>query len=403
MSQVVPALLFAQALETTFADLKGEVQWAAAGSTAFERADANTVLHAGDRVRTAANSSARLAFYEGTTADLAGDTELGLTTLAQDGGTNVVRVEQAAGVSQAQVQPAAETPTRYEVLTASALTTAPTATCPWVRSGADGSTVVRNYDRRGTAGPTGPIPAVRLDYTQTFLPGPRGPIPWLQPQAVPFEFTPPPPTAAAEALAACPFGEVATAVPRADELASGDEGAVLAALDTLGSGPSVGLLSVGTRPPLLGTLAASVAGQGLDELATVVTRQPTVEWVAVDATTWQPVATQQTVRVGDRVRTGPDAGARIVYFEGTSTDLGPNTGLLVQRLSRSPEGNIVGRLFQAVGTTVSRVTQLADPTASFEIETPAARRLCGARCPSSSCSRAARRACGTSPTARAAR
>lgn len=369
VSQVLPSLLLAQALEATFADLKGEVQWAAAGSTEWEAASANSVLHAGDRVRTAANSSARLAFFEGSTADLADNTELGLTTFAQDGGTNVVRVEQAAGVSQAQVQPAAETPTRYEVLTASALTTAPTATCPWVRSGADGSTVVRNYDRSGTAGPTGPIPAVRLDYTQTFLPGPRGPIPWLQPHAVPFEFTPPQSTAAAEALAACPFGEVATALPSADELASGDVGA---ALNTLGSGTSFGLLAVGPRPPLIGTLAASVAGQGLDELATVVTRQPTVEWVAVDATTWQPVATQQVVRVGDRVRTGPDAAARIVYFEGTSTDLGPNTGILVQRLSRSPEGNIVGRLFQAVGTTISRVTQLADPAASFEIETPAA-------------------------------
>src|SRR5581483_11887305 len=90
------------------------------------------------------------------------------------------------------------------------------------------------------------------------------------------------------------------------------------------------------------------------------------------AADWQTVPTRQTVAVGDRVRTGPGASARLVYFEGTVTDIGPETGLLVQRLERTPGGNIVTSLFQSVGTTVNRVVQLVDPSAGFQIETPAA-------------------------------
>src|SRR5581483_11560139 len=87
------------------------------------------------------------------------------------------------------------------------------------------------------------------------------------------------------------------------------------------------------------------------------------------------VPERQTVGEADRVRTGPGARARLVYFEGTATEIGPDTGLLIQRLEQSPGGNVVARLFQTVGTTVNRVVRLTDPAASFEIETPAATAL----------------------------
>jgi hypothetical protein len=87
------------------------------------------------------------------------------------------------------------------------------------------------------------------------------------------------------------------------------------------------------------------------------------------------VDTQRTVQVGDRARTGPGAAARLVYFEGTSTELGPETGILIQRLERTAEGNLITRLFQAAGTTLNRVVRLADPAAHFEVETPAATAL----------------------------
>jgi hypothetical protein len=127
---------------------------------------------------------------------------------------------------------------------------------------------------------------------------------------------------------------------------------------------------------MLAAGAASVLAQesGGDQ-ATLETRQPDVQWSASGATRWQTVPDRQGVRSGDRVRTGVGAAARIVYFEGTVTDISSDTGLLVQRLERSPEGNVVTRLFQSAGTTLSRVVQLTDPSSSFEIDTPAATAL----------------------------
>src|SRR5207248_26478 len=126
--------------------------------------------------------------------------------------------------------------------------------------------------------------------------------------------------------------------------------------------------------PLLGGIPQtdSVLLQEAADQATLETRQPEVQWAAAGAADWQAVPTRQDVRAGDRVRTGTGASARLVYFEGTAVEVETSTGLLVQRLERSPDGNIVTRLLQSAGTTVSRVVQLVDPAARFEVETPAA-------------------------------
>jgi hypothetical protein len=115
----------------------------------------------------------------------------------------------------------------------------------------------------------------------------------------------------------------------------------------------------------------AVGAQSLEAAATLETRQPEVQWSPAGATQWESVPTRQAVVVGDRARTGPGAAARLIYFEGTVTELGAETGLLVQRLERSAEGNIITRLVQTAGTTINRVVQLVDPAAQFELETPA--------------------------------
>src|SRR5688500_5226183 len=92
----MPAILGAQALEAAFADLKGEVQWSPAGSTQWAAASANTVLHSGDRVRTSVNSSARLAFFEGSTVDLGATTGIRLDAVRQGDDESQVQVLQTA-------------------------------------------------------------------------------------------------------------------------------------------------------------------------------------------------------------------------------------------------------------------------------------------------------------------
>src|SRR5262249_24673180 len=113
----------------------------------------------------------------------------------------------------------------------------------------------------------------------------------------------------------------------------------------------------------------------LSDQATLEATRPQVQW-APSGADFQTVADRQTVRAGSRIRTsGANSAARLVYFEGTVTEVGADAEVTVQRLERSPGGNIVTTLLQNVGTTVSRVVQLTDPAASFEVETPSARAI----------------------------
>ncbi len=136
------------------------------------------------------------------------------------------------------------------------------------------------------------------------------------------------------------------------------------------------LLILGLVAPLWGpaapATASPLANEALASLATLVTRQPEVRWAANSGAPWEVVPDRRTVQEGDRVQTGAGARAELVYFEGSSTVVEPNTDLVVQRLTSTASGNVVMRLFQAVGTTVSYVRHLVDPAASFEVETPAA-------------------------------
>jgi hypothetical protein len=138
----------------------------------------------------------------------------------------------------------------------------------------------------------------------------------------------------------------------------------------------IGDLSLGAVGLAVGADHAGSPGAVLDQAgdgqATLETRQPDVQWSPAGTTGWQSVPTRQDVGGGDRVRTSTGASARLVYFEGTITEVGPESGLIVQRLERSPDGGLVANLYQAVGSTVSRVVHLVDPGASFEVETPAA-------------------------------
>ncbi|HEY7065223.1 MAG TPA: FecR domain-containing protein [Chloroflexota bacterium] len=150
-------------------------------------------------------------------------------------------------------------------------------------------------------------------------------------------------------------------------------GVALALFATLLLPPSVPLSGPGGAAWDAAFAPAIVLAQdNVSDQATLETSQPQVQWSASGSDAWQTVPTRQTASAGDRVRTGAGASARLVYFEGTITEIGENTGLLVQRLERSPDGNIVSRLFQSAGTTVSRVVHLVDPSAAFEIDTPAA-------------------------------
>ena len=123
---------------------------------------------------------------------------------------------------------------------------------------------------------------------------------------------------------------------------------------SLGPRPLLGPLSPGAFDQTSDAVdAATAQQQTLAENATLETLQPEVQWSPAGATTWDSVTSRETVRAGDRVRTGVGASARLIYFDGTVTELGPSTGLLVQRLERTENGSLLGSFFQSVGTSSS--------------------------------------------------
>jgi hypothetical protein len=283
-SLLAPSLVAAQAaLEATFADLKGEVEWSPAGSSQFQAASLNTVLHAGDRIRTAANSAARLAYFEGSATQLGDATEVRIDTLQQGADQNLVRLTQASGTSQGAVQQRPGVATSYQTETPVSVTEAPPMTCPWVRVDADGTTLVRNYQG---AQPRGSITldVPQLSYTTTFVPGPFGPVPQLVPQPTTTSMTVPAGSPMnLQALSDCPFGDQAGDVPGVGAVASAesarvantgtssparllqlsaDSGSAAAPLSGADSGPSSARGAAVTDPALAARPVAQAQGGG---------------------------------------------------------------------------------------------------------------------------------------------
>jgi hypothetical protein len=74
---------------------------------------------------------------------------------------------------------------------------------------------------------------------------------------------------------------------------------------------------------------------------------------------------------GSRVRTAPDSQALLTFFNGTTIKLEPGTDLVVKQVEGGAENQPTAIILkQWLGKTWSRVTKLADPGSSYEIQTP---------------------------------
>jgi hypothetical protein len=96
-----------------------------------------------------------------------------------------------------------------------------------------------------------------------------------------------------------------------------------------------------------------------------------VQIFPADSDTWQPASIGESVKVGDRIATGPLANATLAFFDGSTTVLEAETKITLVRsnIKRDGSGKVIV-LHQEVGQTYSRVQPLLDPDAHFEIETP---------------------------------
>ncbi|HEY3057660.1 MAG TPA: FecR domain-containing protein [Chloroflexota bacterium] len=106
--------------------------------------------------------------------------------------------------------------------------------------------------------------------------------------------------------------------------------------------------------------AQVTVGATLDVLA------PSVE-VSIGGAPFVPGSTGRTVGAGDQVRTGPTGVALLTFFDGSETQLTSNS--LVE-IEAPPGGGLIS-VFQAVGTSVSRVRPQSS-NGGFQTDTPPA-------------------------------
>jgi PKD repeat protein len=87
---------------------------------------------------------------------------------------------------------------------------------------------------------------------------------------------------------------------------------------------------------------------------------------------WERVAGQATLEEGDWVKTSATGRASVTFFEGSSTQMEPNTTVCIEELLSTVEGSTTVKLNQQAGKTWNRVGNLVDPASSFEVKTTAA-------------------------------
>jgi hypothetical protein len=117
---------------------------------------------------------------------------------------------------------------------------------------------------------------------------------------------------------------------------------------------------------LLGLVAFSDAAR-LSELKGLVhTRKE-------NAAQWQLAQVNQLVVRSDRVRTGENSGARLLFFDVSTVDLDENTEVAVMEVASRRGGRAVDVAVKTwVGKTIVRAVRFVDPSSTFRVETPTA-------------------------------
>ena len=116
---------------------------------------------------------------------------------------------------------------------------------------------------------------------------------------------------------------------------------------------------------LLQPAQSSYAQVGQGATMTVLAGQVGV--VRPDGSAMQPAPSPSDVFPGDEIRTLTQSGALITFFAGTEVELGADTVLVVQTISR-PGDRVDITLRQVAGTSVSRVQSIIDSGGGYRVE-----------------------------------
>lgn len=104
---------------TTISVVSGEVFVMKAGINTWSKASPGMTLEAGDRIKTGSGSNAVITFFEGSTIELAADTEVGVAELgiADGTGSTAIKLRQEIGKTTNRVKKLVDPASRYEIET----------------------------------------------------------------------------------------------------------------------------------------------------------------------------------------------------------------------------------------------------------------------------------------------
>jgi hypothetical protein len=112
---------------------------------------------------------------------------------------------------------------------------------------------------------------------------------------------------------------------------------------------------------------SALSSAQVQEGATMTVLRGQVAVVHPDGSAAQPAPSGITVFAGDEIRTLGQAGALITFFVGTEIEMGEETVLRVDQVTKQGE-HVQISLKQVFGATVSRVQTFADPGSSYRID-----------------------------------
>jgi hypothetical protein len=124
----------------------------------------------------------------------------------------------------------------------------------------------------------------------------------------------------------------------------------------------------------VGTVAIrSWRGMMVQQEAVLRAEDGLVEVLPSGADAWQPVSEAMLVKTGDRIRTGVEGSAELMFFDGSITALRPKAELTIARMAsqRTGRGKIIV-LHQWIGEAYNQVQPLADEESRFRVETVSA-------------------------------
>jgi RNA polymerase sigma factor (sigma-70 family) len=109
------------------------------------------------------------------------------------------------------------------------------------------------------------------------------------------------------------------------------------------------------------------------QAATLAQVHGTVKVLPFGSEVWQFSSVGDRIETGDRIRTGPSSAATLVFFDGSTTDLGAEADVTVaQTHSRRNGSGKVIVLHQWLGHMYNRVNRLSDMASRFQVETATA-------------------------------